>query len=96
MSGYFDSRQRVWEEPIYRNVWNLLREFGDAELASLISPRALVVEHSVVAEDRRSPAGCRPRRRGPGQALDAGASSRSAASWLAPRPWTRPAWARGA
>ncbi len=48
VSGYFDSRQRVWEEPIYRNVWNLLREFGDAELASLISPRALVVEYSVV------------------------------------------------
>jgi len=33
-------------EPIYRNVWSLLREFGDAELASLVLPRALVVEHS--------------------------------------------------
>ena len=50
VSGYFDCRQRVWEEPIYRNVWNLLREFGDAELASLISPRALVVEYSPVPE----------------------------------------------
>lgn len=48
VSGYFDSRQRVWEEPIYRNVWNLLREFGDAEIASLVSPRALVVEYSAV------------------------------------------------
>ena len=56
VSGYFDCRQRVWEEPIYRNVWNLLREFGDAEIASLIAPRTLVVEHSVVAADRRSPA----------------------------------------
>ncbi len=46
VSGYFDSRQRLWEEPIYRNVFGLLREFGDAEIASLVSPRALVVEHS--------------------------------------------------
>ncbi|HYV32419.1 MAG TPA: hypothetical protein VEO53_15115, partial [Candidatus Binatia bacterium] len=46
VSGYFDSRQQVWQEPIYRNVFHLLREFGDAEIASLILPRALVVEHS--------------------------------------------------
>ena len=46
VSGYFDSRQRLWEEPIYRNVFGLLREFGDAEIASLIAPRALVVEYS--------------------------------------------------
>ena len=44
--GYFDSRQRVWEEPIYRNVFGLLHEFGDAEIATLIAPRGLVVEHS--------------------------------------------------
>jgi len=48
VSGYFDSRQRVWEEPIYRNVFGLLREFGDAEIASLIAPRRLIVEHSPV------------------------------------------------
>ena len=46
VSGYFDSRERVWAEPIYRNVWGLLDEFGDAEIASLIPPRALVVEAS--------------------------------------------------
>src|SRR5438445_660409 len=46
VSGYFDSRQKVWAEPIYRNVWGLLREFGDAEVASLILPRTLIVEHS--------------------------------------------------
>ncbi|MSU58439.1 MAG: hypothetical protein EXS35_09715 [Pedosphaera sp.] len=46
VSGYFDSRQRVWAEPIYRNVFGLLREFGDAEIATLIAPRALIVEHS--------------------------------------------------
>jgi len=46
-SGYFDSRQNVWEEPIYRNVFGFLHEFGDAELASLIAPRMLIVEASV-------------------------------------------------
>ena len=50
VSGYFNSRQRVWDEPIYRNVHNLLTEFGDAEIASLVAPRALVVEHSAVPE----------------------------------------------
>jgi len=43
-SGYFDSRQDVWQEPIYRNVFGLLDQFGDAELASLVAPRALIVE----------------------------------------------------
>ena len=46
VSGYFQSRQDVWKEPLYRNVWTLLQEFGDAELASLISPRGLIVEAS--------------------------------------------------
>jgi dienelactone hydrolase len=44
VSGYFDSRQGLWREPIYRDVFGLLSEFGDAEVASLIAPRALVVE----------------------------------------------------
>ncbi len=48
VSGYFDSRENVWAEPIYRNVWSLLERFGDAEIASLILPRSLVVEHSPV------------------------------------------------
>ncbi len=44
VSGYFGSRQGIWQEPIYRNVFGLLDQFGDAELASLIAPRTLVVE----------------------------------------------------
>jgi dienelactone hydrolase len=44
VSGYFKSRQQTWEEPLYRNVWGLLREFGDAEIATLLAPRGLVVE----------------------------------------------------
>jgi dienelactone hydrolase len=48
VSGYFDPRPRPWEEPLYRNVWGLAAEFGDAEIATLIAPRGLVVEHSRV------------------------------------------------
>ncbi|MEX2113362.1 MAG: dienelactone hydrolase family protein [Pirellulales bacterium] len=44
VSGYFDSRQDLWQEPIYRNVFGLLDQFGDAELASLVAPRTLIVE----------------------------------------------------
>jgi dienelactone hydrolase len=46
VSGYFKARQDLWQEPLYRNVWTLLHEFGDAELAGLIAPRTLVVEAS--------------------------------------------------
>lgn len=44
VSGYFGRRERVASEPIYRNVWGLLRMFGDAEIATLIAPRTLLVE----------------------------------------------------
>lgn len=43
VAGYFGPREGLWREPIYRDVWGLLREFGDAELAALIAPRKLVV-----------------------------------------------------
>src|SRR5581483_3725826 len=46
VSGYFQPREQVWREPIYRDTWGLLREFGDAEIASLIAPRGLVIEAS--------------------------------------------------
>jgi len=43
-SGYFQPRENVWQEPIDRNVFGLLEQFGDAELAGMIAPRALIVE----------------------------------------------------
>ena len=46
VSGYFNSRQDVWREPIERNVFGLLDEFGDAELASMVVPRTLIIEAS--------------------------------------------------
>ena len=44
VSGHFRNRRRVWREPVYRDVWGLLRGYGDAELAALVAPRPLVVE----------------------------------------------------
>jgi dienelactone hydrolase len=44
VSGYFGNRNHIWEEPIDRNVFGLLDEFGDAELAAMIMPRSLFLE----------------------------------------------------
>jgi len=52
VSGYFDSREDVWREPIDRNVFGLLEQFGDAEIASLVSPRPLVIEACGFPESR--------------------------------------------
>ena len=35
VSGYFNSRQEIWKEPLERNVFGLLNQFGDAELADI-------------------------------------------------------------
>ncbi|MHC4878847.1 MAG: alpha/beta hydrolase family protein, partial [Planctomycetota bacterium] len=56
VAGYFSTREGVWEEPIYRNVWGLLTEFGDAELAGLIAPRSLTIEACAVPESAGPPA----------------------------------------
>ena len=85
VSGYFGPRQRVWAEPIYRNVWGLLPEFGDAEIATLIAPRGLVVEHS------EGPRVDGPARRAAGAARRGRGRRRSAR-----RPWATSAreWER--
>jgi dienelactone hydrolase len=56
VSGYFQPREEVWKEPIYRDVWGLLKEFGDAELAAMIAPRKLIVEASRAPEIAGPPA----------------------------------------
>ncbi|HLY12200.1 MAG TPA: PVC-type heme-binding CxxCH protein [Planctomycetota bacterium] len=55
VGGYFDTRQKAWEEPIYRNLFGLLREFGDAEIASLIAPRALILGSGPALEIKGPP-----------------------------------------
>ena len=44
VSGYFGSSQRIWEQPLDRNVFGLLQQFGDLELAAMIAPRSIIVE----------------------------------------------------
>jgi dienelactone hydrolase len=44
VSGAFGPREQMWREPIDGNLQGFLREFGDAELAAMISPRKLVIE----------------------------------------------------
>lgn len=63
VSGYFEPHARIWEEPIYRNVWSFFHEFGDAEIASLVAPRGLIVEHCEFPNVAGPPA-VRPGRRG--------------------------------
>ncbi len=46
VAGYFCQREHLHEEPIDRNLWGLLREFGDAEVARLYTPRGLHLHHS--------------------------------------------------
>lgn len=52
-SGYFQEREdRMWREPIYREVFGLLKDLGDAEVAALVAPRRLILsaEHASLAE----------------------------------------------
>jgi dienelactone hydrolase len=69
VSGYFDRRERIWTEPIYRNLHGLLREFGDAEIAQLVLPRTLIIEHA------RTPAVDGPPPALPGVSVRLGASA---------------------
>jgi dienelactone hydrolase len=44
VSGYFGPRENLWREPIYRNLFGLLNELGDAELAAMVAARTLIVD----------------------------------------------------
>lgn len=72
--GAFGPLEGTWREPIYRNVFGLLREFGGAELASLVAPRPF----AAVPEPRYSVAGPPPAR--------AGRSGAAPGSWVSPKP----------
>jgi dienelactone hydrolase len=56
ISGYFGPREKLWHEPIYRNVWGLLTEFGDAEILGLVAPRGIVIEVGAAPEVKGPPA----------------------------------------
>lgn len=44
VAHYFDRRERAYEEPEDRIIWKHLQRFGDAEIAAMIAPRALVID----------------------------------------------------
>lgn len=44
VSGCFAPREQLWQEPIDRNVFGLLEQFGGAELATLVTPRKLLIQ----------------------------------------------------
>ncbi len=44
VKGSFGPRDGMWREPICRNLFGFLKQFSDAELASLVWPRTLVVD----------------------------------------------------
>jgi hypothetical protein len=46
ISGYFNSSDAAWSEPIYRNVWRRSLALGNAQVGALVMPRALLIEHS--------------------------------------------------
>ncbi|MEX1239244.1 MAG: dienelactone hydrolase family protein [Cyclobacteriaceae bacterium] len=46
VSGYFDVREQVWREPIYRNIFGSLKYFGNAELAVMAWPRRMIIEQA--------------------------------------------------
>jgi dienelactone hydrolase len=56
VNGYFAQRERLWQEPIYRNVWGYLREFGDAEVGRLLYRRDLIIGSESEPEVRGPPA----------------------------------------
>jgi cephalosporin-C deacetylase-like acetyl esterase len=61
--GYIRKRENTWIEPIYRNVWGLVQEFGDAEVIRLTAPGVVVVPFEPGVEIAGPPA-ARPGRAG--------------------------------
>jgi dienelactone hydrolase len=56
VSGYGGPCIASWQEPIYRNIFGLAREFGTAQLALLVMPRRLVCDCSKGPEISGPPA----------------------------------------
>lgn len=42
--GVFGPRESMWKDPIDRNLWGILLEHGDAQVADLFGDRGLVIE----------------------------------------------------
>ena len=80
VSGYFGNRNDIWQQPIDRNVFGLLEQFGDAELATMICRAILVIEASKAPELTLPSEGGAPARSG-----DAQRRAKSNTEWLQAR-----------
>ena len=55
VSGFFGDRRAMWSEPVDRNLFGYLKDFGDAEVASLIAPRSLIIESAAAPKFEIAP-----------------------------------------
>jgi len=55
-SGALGNMDQLWDQPVDRMVFSLLTQFGDAELATMIAPRSLVIEVGTAPRSSRPPA----------------------------------------
>ncbi len=44
ISGSFAPQEAIWQQPIDRNVFGLLEQFGAAEIATMVVPRKLIIQ----------------------------------------------------
>jgi len=63
ISGYFGPREKLWTQPLYRNVFGLLRDFGDAELLAMAGTATIIVDRKPGPE-WNGPSTADPKRRG--------------------------------
>lgn len=45
LSGSFGESNRIWNEPLDRNVFGWLDQFGNAEMLSMVAPRQVLINH---------------------------------------------------
>lgn len=45
VSGAWEELEDTWQRPLERNGFGLIKEFGEAEIASLVMPRPLIIAH---------------------------------------------------
>jgi dienelactone hydrolase len=62
ISGYFGPRENMWTQPLYRNTFGLLKDFGDAELVAM--SKATVVIDGTPGPVWNGPSTADPKRRG--------------------------------
>jgi dienelactone hydrolase len=92
----FGPREKVDEEPLDRNLWNEVREFGDAEVASLVANQFQEFPHVTVYPDAKTkvPEGAWPEWAGPtpakaGKSGAAPGTIKAIAAADAAREWKR-------